>query len=139
MMQLLSLSCLFSSLLFVYKGSCMENSRNATKPKVIYIVNNITIPENRTQGCSDNEIQTLDCLNGGVCFTVDEFDKIVLCACYKHYIGSRCQMINPNITLKQFEEKKEGRNRLIPGITASVVAVFIFVMIVIAIRRIEGK
>lgn len=66
--------------IYVFIGSCMENSRNATKPKVIYIVNNITIPENRTQGCSDNEIQTLDCLNGGVCFTVDEFDRIVLCA-----------------------------------------------------------
>lgn len=48
--------------------------------KIVYKVNNQTIPENHTQGCTDNETQTLSCLNEGSCFVVFIVDRIALCA-----------------------------------------------------------
>ncbi|VDI63829.1 Hypothetical predicted protein, partial [Mytilus galloprovincialis] len=109
--------------------------------KIVYKVNNQTIPENHTQDCTDNETQTLSCLNEGSCFVVFIVDRIALCACYTQYIGNRCEMIITNTTLKQFEstEEKEVVNRHIPGLTAAVVAVFIVILVIILIRRIERK
>ncbi|OPL33577.1 hypothetical protein AM593_05761, partial [Mytilus galloprovincialis] len=61
--------------------------------------------------------------------------------CYTQYIGYRCEMIDQNSTLKSSEstEEKDIENRHIPGITACVVAVFIVVLAIILIRRIERK
>ncbi|XP_063431208.1 uncharacterized protein LOC134713856 isoform X2 [Mytilus trossulus] len=107
--------------------------------KKVNKANNRTISENHTQSCSDNETQTLDCLNGGSCFVVFIEERIVKCACYTQYVGTRCEMINTNRTLKQFEgtEEKDVDNRHIPGITAGVVTVFIVLLAIILIRRIE--
>ncbi|XP_076102930.1 uncharacterized protein LOC143072039 isoform X2 [Mytilus galloprovincialis] len=105
------------------------------------IVFNQTILQNHTLGCTENEIKTLSCLNGGSCFVVYIDDRTVQCACYTQYIGYRCEMIDRNITLKSSEstEEKDIENRHIPGITAGVVAVFIVVLAIILIRRIERK
>ncbi|XP_052100703.1 uncharacterized protein LOC127734722 [Mytilus californianus] len=136
-MQLLSLFCLFYTLLFIYRVGCFRNSNSSAISKIIYKFNNQTIPENHTLGCTDKETQTLACLNGGVCFVVDANYRKARCACNIEYIGNRCEIKDQNMDLQQFSKEKKGMNGLIPGITALIVIVLIVSLTVIYIRGIE--
>ncbi|XP_063431209.1 uncharacterized protein LOC134713857 [Mytilus trossulus] len=94
--------CVYS-FIFCVEG-CRRNSDNSNR--IIVRVNNETIPENHRLKCTDNETRSLACLNGGSCFAVYIEDRTVQCACVTKYIGSRCEMIDPEIIFEQYETRQ---------------------------------
>ncbi|XP_052100707.1 uncharacterized protein LOC127734743 [Mytilus californianus] len=105
-MRLLNLFFSYYSLMFIYAEGCMRCSDSSNLDKITFTVNNETIPENHRLNCTDNETQSLACLNGGSCFAIYVEDRIVQCACFTKYIGSRCEMIDPEIIFDQTRQRK---------------------------------
>lgn len=105
-MPLLRLLSSCYSLMFIFTEGCMRGSDSSNLDKITYTINNETIPRNHRLNCTDNETQSLSCLNGGSCFAVYVEDRIVQCACFAKYIGSRCEMIDPEIIFDQSETRQ---------------------------------
>ncbi|XP_071167825.1 uncharacterized protein [Mytilus edulis] len=109
-MPLWSLLLSWYSMLFVCTDGCRRRSDNSNR--IIFRVNNETIPENHRLHCTDNETQDVACLNGGSCFAVYVEDRTVQCACLTKYIGSRCEMIDPEIIFEQYETKSQRKVKI---------------------------
>lgn len=138
-MSLVILLFPFFSLLFVYTEGCIRSSGNSNLGKLTHKVNNQTIPENHRLNCTDNETQTLACLNGGSCFAIYVADRVVECACLNKYIGNRCEMIDPEIIFDQSAREEEVRIGFISGFTALIILFLIVILILIWFRMKRSK